>query len=340
MQNDVHGLIGNAENRLGYVHPGLRAALFVHAGAGGRAGIGPFALELRTMGLLTTSGWSRWRAECTLEVASGGSGVWAGVRRDGAAGHALTTIADAVARHESGLGVYMGMSWQVRDLQLGFETAHNLDTGDQNGFLSFSYAPPPTSRPAPLAEDAVPWHSHLGVSFRDSRVLGTGVDEELSSGSPALPPWLGWIVGFRDQHMLVPDDQEISGNRLLLWAGLGADPLLLGSPHASLSAHIACGVGLRQDRVTARGFARIDGGDSITTYVPLARAAAGLQACIVSGSSQVGVQALLEATAAPLRQARVYADNPDPAVVRLNSTIALDGSSVGLVLALTTAWSW
>jgi hypothetical protein len=143
IQNDFHAVIGNPPSDLPYDHPGLLFAGLVHAGLGGRVDLaGPCAIDARGLDLLTTTGWSRWRAECLLLAAFPYGGVWSGVRQDGAAGHALTAIADDVARHESGFSVVVGVSFHYRSFELTVETSHTFTNGGQDGHFSISYAPP------------------------------------------------------------------------------------------------------------------------------------------------------------------------------------------------------
>jgi len=142
IQNDFHSVIGNPPNNLAYDHPGTRFAGLVHAGIGGRTGLaGPLAVDVRGLGELTTSGWSRWRAEVLLLASCPYGGAWCGARQDGAAGHALTAIADDVARHEGGFSLVIGLTWHYLDCELSLETSHDVTNGGQDGYFSLAYAP-------------------------------------------------------------------------------------------------------------------------------------------------------------------------------------------------------
>jgi hypothetical protein len=143
IQNDFHSVIGNPPSDLPYDHPGLLFAGLVHAGLGGRVDLaGPCAVDARGVGLLTTSGWSRWRAECLLLAVFPYGGLWSGVRQDGAAGHALTAIADDVARHESGFSVVVGLTFHYRSFEFSLESSHTFTNGGQDGRFAIAYAPP------------------------------------------------------------------------------------------------------------------------------------------------------------------------------------------------------
>ncbi len=142
IQNDFHSVIGNPPSDLPYDHPGPLFAGLVHAGLGGRADLaGPCAVDARGLALLTTSGWSRWRAECLLLAALPYGGVWSGVRQDGTAGHALTAIADDVARHESGFSLVIGLAFHYQSFEFTLETSHTVTNGGQDGHFSIAYAP-------------------------------------------------------------------------------------------------------------------------------------------------------------------------------------------------------
>ncbi len=250
---------------------------------------GPFSFDLRGMDMLTTRGWTRWRVEATAIVAGSNGGGWAGLRQDGAAGHALSGIADAVAKHESGLSLVAGMAWRVQDLQLGLETSYNLDHDGQDGYLSLSYLP---QQSRPLAErtgGSQPWHTRVGLSGDDSRVPGHGLDFEVGTGLSAFPPWLEAVVGIREDDLSVPYEYNFSGRRLMLWSGVAADPILIGGPSASITAHVEGGIGLRNDRMQARGFADVDGEIHRPSTTPIARAR---HAFGLGGSFSVGKTSL------------------------------------------------
>jgi hypothetical protein len=342
LQNDFHTVIHNSLVELPYEHPGVLAAGFAHAGAGGRVDVaGPFSLDTRAMDMLTTRGWTRWRVESMALVAGSSGGGWAGLRQDGAAGHALSGIADAVARHESGLSVVAGMAWHVQDLQMGLETSYNLGNYGQDGYLSLAYVPK-QARPIPApVGDSLPWHVRVGLSGDDSRVPGHGLDVEIGTGVTWLPRWMEAVVGMREDDMSVPYEYNFSGRRLMQWSGLDADPVLIGGPSASIAAHVEGGIGVRNDRLQSRGFADVDGSDSSSFTTPIARAAAGLGGSFSVGKTSYGLLVLGEATAAGKRDVDLDVhDSFDQSISSERKTIHLDGDSVGVVTALTMASHW
>ncbi len=338
LQNDVHVLLGNAPNDLPYEHPALQAAGLVHAGAGGRLALaGPLAIDVGAIALATTDGWSRWRGELLATVAGDGGGVWAGLRGDGAGGHALTGTADAVASHERGVGLVIGVAIDVGAVRLGLETTHSLTKNGQDGTLSLAWTPgraPPQAGPAP-------WAMRFGISGQDSRVSGHGVDLAVGNVPDGWPAWLQVVCGLRDQRISTPYTFDISGQRLLVWAGLATEPALLSGDDGALTLRCEAGVGWRRSHVETHGFLDVDGGEERTSQVLVARLAVGLGARLVTGIGTVGVTLLGEATAAPQRDAVVSTHDPiDTSIIRERNPVPLDGNSVGGVLALTATCTW
>jgi hypothetical protein len=342
IQNEFHTVIGNPPSNLAYVHPALRAAGLVHAGAGGRAEIvGPFAIDLRAMDMVTSGGWNRWRTEGMVLAAGHGGGVWAGLRQDGASGHALTTIADQVATHESGLDLVVGMSWHIQDFQLSLETSHNLDNGGQDGYISLAYSPQQTISIPHIAGDPQRWHVRLGLSGEDSRVPGYGTDIELGTSVEGLPQWLQFVIGIREQDMGLPFVYDFSGQRVMTWVGLEAETIVLGSPAANLFVAAEGGAGVRNDRVVSHGSVTVDGDDSAKFTTPIVRAAAGIGGSVAVGEAHYGLLLLAEATAAVKRDVVLNVhDVVNPSALSDNTVVHLDGGSIGFIAAFTLSWEW
>jgi hypothetical protein len=137
LQNKFHSVIQNSSDDLTYEHPRFQSVGLVQAGIGGRAALfGPFAADARSLALETTSGWTRWQIQGTLMANRGDTGIWAGMRQDDFAGHAQTSTADAVARHERGLSLIVGLSIKVGRCALGFESSHDFSNNGQDGYVS------------------------------------------------------------------------------------------------------------------------------------------------------------------------------------------------------------
>jgi len=136
---DFHSIIRNASNDLAYEHPGFQSVGLVQAGIGGKAVLwGPCGVDARSLGLVTTSGWSRWRIQGTFMISRGYTGLWAGVRQGGYAGHAQTSVAAAVARHESGSSLVVGMFLHIGRCAIGLESAHDFSDDGQDGYSTVS----------------------------------------------------------------------------------------------------------------------------------------------------------------------------------------------------------
>ena len=150
LQNQIHTLLGNAVNDLPYTHTGFQAAGLVHCAGGSRWTLtGPLALDAGILGLATTRGWTRWRAEVVAMAHGPGGGVWAGVRQDGFGGHALTSIANAVAKHEDGLGFVLGASFDFDEVSIGLETSHSLSKNGQDGTVTLAWTPDRVAQSVP-----------------------------------------------------------------------------------------------------------------------------------------------------------------------------------------------
>jgi hypothetical protein len=342
IQNEFHAVIGNPPSNLSYEHPGLRAVGLVHAGAGGRVQIaGPFAIDARAMDMETTGGWNRWRAEAMVLAAGRGGGVWAGMRQDGASGHALTSVADQVAQHETGLDLVVGMSWHIHDVQLSVETSHNFDNGGQDGYVSLAYTPQQDVPTLLVDTEPQRWHVRLGLSGEDTRVPGYGTDIELGTSVDGLPKWLQWVIGIREQDMGLPFVYAFSGQRVMTWTGLEAETIVVGSPSANLFVAAEGGAGVRNDKVVSHGAVTVDGNDSARFTTPIVRAAAGIGGRIAVGEAHYGLLLLTEATAAVKRDVvlKVH-DVVHPTTLSDGDVIHLDGGSVGFIYAFTIDWQW
>jgi hypothetical protein len=344
LQNDVHGALFISANGLPYEHPSLQAAGYLQVGGGGTVVLGgPVSGIIRALALESTRGWTRWQLEGGLMVHGPGAGIWAMMRQDGFAGHALTRTADSVAQHESGLSLVVGVSVViVAGVELGVETSHNLGNDGQDGAITLATTTDDllTGHGAALAEGQ-PWQARFGLSSNDTLVPGHGADIAVGTTPMDVPSWLQLICGLRDQRLTVPYDFDVSGYRLLLWAGAAAEPQLFGGPAGGIYAHVEGGVGYRISHLSSTGQLAIDGRTSLTTQVALLRAAGGLQASYNTGHGTIGVLALLEAVAAPRRSAdlEVLATD-DLSVVVKTDHLLLDGSSIGLLLALESSWTW
>ncbi len=155
------------------------------------------------------------------------------------------------------------------------------------------------------------------------------------------PAWLQVVCGLRDQRISTPYTFDVSGQRLLVWAGLATEPTLLAGEAGALTLRCEAGLGWRRSFLEAHGFLDVDGGDARTCQVPVARLAVGFGARLATGIGSVGVALLGEATAAPHRDAVVSTHDPiDTSVIRQRATVPLDGGSVGGLLALTATCSW
>jgi hypothetical protein len=342
IQNEFHAVIGNPPSNLPYEHPGLRAAGLVHAGAGGRTQVaGPFMIDARAMDLETSGGWNRWRAEGMVLAAGHGGGVWAGLRQDGASGHALTPIADQVAKHEAGLDLVVGMSWHIEDFQLSLETSHNFDNGGQDGYISLAYTPQQEGSLAQAGGNPQRWQVRLGLSGEDSRVPGYGTDIELGTSVDGFPKWLQFVIGIREQDMGLPFVYDFSGQRIMTWTGLEAESIVLGSPSANIFVAAEGGVGVRNDRVVSHGYENVDGNDSANFTTPIVRAAAGLGGSVSVGEAHYGLLLLAEATAAVKRDVVLNVHNAvNPDVLSNSDVVHLDGGSIGFIFACTMSWQW
>ncbi len=344
LQNDVHGGLGISANGLPYEQRSLRLAGLLHAGGGGELGLcGPLSAIVRLLALESSGGWTRWQAEGGVTVRGPEAGIWAVVRQDGRAGHALTRTADAVAQHESGLSVVVGMTiLATPDVELGFETSHNLSHDGQDGAFTLSASSDvvlPGYHPSQAAGQA--WQARFGLSGDDTLVQGHGADLALGTASEGMPAGLQLMCGVRDQRLTVPYDFDVSGHRLMLWAGAGADPALFGSAAGGVRAHCEAGVGYRVSHLSSTGQLTIDGRTSVTHQVALLRAALGLEAFYATGHGTIGVLALLEGTAAPSRSAELEVlATQDLSLVEKRDRLPLDGDSLGGVLALVATWSW
>jgi len=342
IQNQFHSVIGNPPSNLSYEHPGLLAAGLVHAGVGGRTQIaGPFAIDARAMDMATTAGWNRWRAEGMVLAAGHGGGVWAGLRQDGSSGHALTPVADQVAKHETGLDLVVGMSWHIQNVQLSLETSHNFDNGGQDGYISLAYTPQHEASMPHVDTDPQRWHVRLGLSGEDSRVPGYGTDIELGTSIDGFPKWLQWVIGIREQDMGLPFVYDFSGSRVLTWTGLEAEAIVLGDPSTNIYIAAEGGVGVRNDRVVSRGSQTVDGNDSAKFTTPIVRAAAGIGGSVAVGEANYGLLLLAEATAAVKRDVVLNVhDGLNPSILSDSEVVHLDGGSIGFIFAFTMAWQW
>jgi hypothetical protein len=338
LQNQLHLALGNARNDLPYEHPGLQAAALVHAGLGGRMTIaGPLALDAGAVGLTTIGDWTRWRGELLAVAQGAGGGVWAGVRLDGAGGHALTGTADAVARHESGMGIVVGAAIDLGEVRLGLETAHSLAKDGQDGTVTLAWTPGGAA-PVPGPD---PWAVRVGLSGLDTRVDGHGFDLAVGTVPEGWPTWLYVVCGLRDQRISTPYTFDISGQRLLLWTGLAAEPVVAAGAFGAITVRGEAGIGWRRASIETHGFLDVDGGTSHTSDALIARLAAGVGGRFATALGTLGVMLLIEASAAPERSALVSVHDPlTPSVIREQREVPLDGSSLGGLIGITATCSW
>ena len=339
LQNRIHTLLGNAVNDLPYSHQGLQATGLVHAAGGGRWNLtGPLAVDAGVLGLTTTGGWTRWRAEAVVMALGAGGGVWAGVRQDGSGGHAFTNIADVVASHEDGLGIVLGAAFDFDEMRIGLETSHSLTKNGQDGTVTLAWTPERLPQSAPAG--STPWYVRPGISGQDSRVSGHGADLVVGSAPTVWPLWLQVVCGIRDQRISTPYTFDISGQRLLLWGGLAAEPVLIAGSFGAITARCEVGLGWRRTTIETHGFTDVDGRQSEASEAPLGRLAAGLGARIPTDLGTVGLAFLLEAISAPQRSAEVHVHDPINGSIQDQREVPLDGNSIGGVLGITATCTW
>lgn len=340
LQDKAHIVLGSEPSDLPYEDDGFAVDALVHAGAGLTARVaGPLRAAAGAVATAQTGGFARVRAESALVVAGPGGGLWLGCRWTDRAGDAPSLVAAVVAEHERGPGLAAGLGFVAGATRWSFEIERNLRNDGQYGAIAIAWAPPQ----ADAAADGDAWAGRYAVVAPDSRAGGRGVEFALmrawdAAGAPSLR------LGVRDGSLEQPYTLDLVSRRLQVWLGPGVQPELAALGPLRLFADLECGVGLRWSQAMSNGYKVFGAGDGthrVEHAAAIARAAAGLGVRWVPRSGPaIGLQVLVEQTAAPTRTETVRVRSPVDGQVIASERMAMEGSAWAPMAAVTVAWRW